>query len=495
MIDMKNIVKILSLATFVFFISSCEMDLVPTTAIELEKGFKTYDDAEKFANGMHSKVRALHYGIFSYTSEVQGDMFNAAVDYGNRNGSPHRLDGSFTTSDYNLRDVWQPTYNALMNINAFLANIENVTPEDSDEADNIDIFKGWAYFYRAYCYHELVRRYAPDYEPATANDELGVPLILKFDITEKPARASIQAVYDQILVDLDSAESKLTPIAGVIASNTPTIDAVKALQSRVNFYMHNYEEAAILALELINSTTYELANDNTKMQAEFVNDNGKESIMQMYANLTEWGGNANTIYLNYVNTASRYTPDFVPTKTCINMYEAADLRRTNWFEELPVRFSTGDSVLVLFKKYPGNPALFTPPTRNYRHQVKLFRIAEMYLIAAEALVNQTTPDAAGALSALNALQAARGTTLSVAATMDEIKKEWAKETIGEGFRIDCLRRWKDGFVNRVPQSKTFVNIGTGFNEITVTSSTAKLTWAIPQTDIDVNPNLFQNTGW
>jgi hypothetical protein len=502
---MKKIVKFLGLASFFLTFFSCEMDLVPTTAIELEQGFKTYADAVKFANGMHAKVRNIQYGIFSYTTEVQGDMFNASVDYGNRNGSPHRLDVSFTTSDYNLRDVWRPSYNAIMNINNFIVNIDKITTSTPTEAANVTKFKGWAHFYRAFCYHELVRRYAKDYEPATAATELGVPLILTFSVTEKPLRATIQKVYDQIEADLALANTYLAATPGVVRSETPTIDAVLALSARVKLYSHKYAEAASIAQTLISSTTYGLSNSPAQMTAEFLNDAGNESIVQMFASLTETGVNeynlnalvANNIYLNFVNANTRYQADFIPTLTCINMYDATDLRRTNWFETLPVQYSTGQDNLVLFTKYFGNPALYTAPTRNYVHKVKMFRIAEMYLIRAEALLNQPAPNAADALIALNALQTARGATLSATATMAEVKKEWAKETIGEGFRIDCLRRWKDGFSGRIPQIQLHVSSSSSpvFQNIVVTANEPKLTWAIPQTDMDVNPNLVQNGGW
>jgi len=493
-IIMKNFLKIFWVFSFSLTLASCELDLLPTTAIELEDGFKTYADADKFAVGMHSKFRALQYNIFSFTAEVQGDMFNASPDYGNRNGSPHRLDGTFTTSDYSLRDVWRPTYNAILNINNFLANIDKITGKDQAEIDNLDKFKGYAYFYRAFCYHELVRRFAKDYNAATASSDLAVPIVLSANISEKPARATMADVYKLIESDLTEATKFMAKVTGVVRSETPTLDAVNALNARVKFYMKKYTEAATLAQQVISTNKYTLANTAAAMTAEFVNDNGTESIMQMYASLSEVV-NANSIYQGFVAATNVYVPDFIPTQACISMYDAADLRAANWFKALSCKFSTGNVTLTLLNKYSGNPALFTAPTRTYAHKPKIFRIAEMYLIRAEALLNQAAPDPAGALTALNAIRTSRGAVLATAATMVEIKKEWARETIGEGFRIDCLKRWKDGFVDRVPQNLLHITAGNGFNIITVTSDTKKLVWAIPQTDIDVNPNLVQNEGW
>ncbi len=496
---MKKIVKLIGLFSLVFVFFSCEMDLVPTDAIELADGFKTFEDAGNFANGLNSKFRRIHYGFFSYTTEVQGDMFNAGPDFGNRNGSPHRLDASFTPADYNLRDVWRPTYNLIMETNNFLANIALIDVEDENKA-KVNEFKGNAHFYRAFAYHELVRRFAKSYDPATAETDLGVPLVLVYSVIGKPARATVAEVYAQIEFDIEKAAEFLSSKSGKVRSTVPTIDAVNALDARVKFYMHKYAEAATIANNLITSGKYTLATDDAEMTKEFVEDNGTESIMQMGATLTEWGGSANDIYLNYVNATSRYRPDFIPTQTCIDMYDATDIRRTNWFIEFPVKFSVGETDLTLFAKYPGNPDLFTAPSRNYRHKVKVFRIAEMYLIRAEALLSQPAPNAGDALVALNELQTARKATLSTVANMDEVKKEWAKETIGEGFRVDCLRRWKDGFSGRAPQDIDYVQVApkSDYIEIVVNPNNdkwPKLTWAMPQSDISVNANLVQNPGW
>lgn len=497
---MKKLLKLFSLVSIALFISSCDLNLVPIDAIELEDGFRTYQDAERFANGLHSRVRGLHHGVFSQTSELQGDMFNAAAEFGNRGGSVHRLDASLTTSEYNFRDVWKPTYKAIMNINSFIDNVDHVEIDVQHETAQralLNKYKGWAYFYRAYTYHELVRRFAKDYDQSTAATDLGVPLMLHLDVETKPARATLKATYEQILKDLDQADEFLKDVKGVVGAETPTRDAAKALRTRVYFYMGNYGEAATLAKELISSGTYTLASSESTMEAEYVYDSGKETIMQFYADIAEHGGNHNDIYLGYQVATKTYKPDFIPTQATIDMYETDDLRFQFWFKEYPVKFTLTDT-LYLFNKYYGNPDLNSSPSRpNYRHKVKPFAIAEMYLIAAEAYLQQSSPNASEALLALNDLQTARNATPSPSATMDEVKKEWAKETIGLGVRIDCLKRWGDGYSGRPAQNVDFItnNPPSNYTEKVVLPTEPKLVWAIPQIDMDINPNLIQNEGW
>ena len=154
----------------------------------------------------------------------------------------------------------------------------------------------------------------------------------------------------------------------------------------------------------------------------------------------------------------------------------------------------------MVNKFPGNPALFTSATTNYEQAPKLFRLAEMYLILAEAQFH-TTPGAA--LTTISDLEVARGldpisgTGLAGDALLQEIKDERFRELAFEGFRLDDLKRWHEGFKRRDPQNIDIINVGADFDKKSVDADDDKFTWGIPQNDITVNPNLKgqQNPGW
>lgn len=500
---MKYIRKITLLSAVVVSLLSCNQDLVPTNSIAKDQAFQNYVDAEKFANGMNSYFRSIHYGLMAYTGEVQTDMYNASTDYGNRNGGPHKMDASFTSSDYNLRDYWRACYKAIMSYNNYLENCDKIVGQNDKEIADLKVLKGYAHFYRAATYHMLIKNYAKSYDASTAASDLGVPLIDKFDIALKPARATVAEVYKFINDDIAAAKANLAGVTGAIRSETPTIDAVTALDARVKLFMKDWVGAAAAAGSLIATNKYKLTMNEADMTAEWVNDNGSEDIMQMYASLTEYGtilagsGSGSTrmamdIYLGWSNGASLYTPDFIPTKTCVDNYEEGDLRLKSWFLNAPVQLGGVKTNVFLLNKYPGNPVLFTAPTRNYAQKAKVFRIAEMYLTQAEALVNSGNADQAKTV--LNALQNARQAT-PTEATVETVRNEWAKETIGEGFRLDCMRRWGIGFTNRVPQNELIVQNSQGFTKITVPANDFHFVWAIPNSEVNTNPNLVQNPGW
>ena len=489
---MKKIFKSVLVAALALFVASCELDLTPSTSISQDDAFKSISDAAKFDNGLAHRYRTCFYGIFSYTNEVQSEYFNASADFGNRNGQPHRSDNNFTADEYNMRDIWQYSYLLVVNVNNLLTNIDKIeiAAEDQEEAN---IYKGNAHFYRASIMHELVRRYAPMYNPSTAASDEGVPVITEIDLDLKPARNTVAEVYTQIASDIAAAKQLLANVAGKAGSIKPTIDAVKALEARVALYKQDWSTAASISAELINSGKYALATSVEEMENEWVNDSGAETMLQLYSDLAEIGGtNQNDIYLGYSTSIKKYGPDFIPTKTTVEWYEESDLRGQVWFKELPVYLSSTDYNLVLFTKYWGNPEHETAPGRNYNHCPKIFRLGEIYLINAEA--NAMAGNADAAKTSLNALQAARGASLTEG-TMDAIKAEWKKEMIGEGYIVDMYKRWNEGFSGRIPQIENTVQVGESFTGKVCEPGFKKFVWAIPDEERKVNDNLTQNPGW
>ena len=489
---MKNIFKTTLVAAMALLVASCELDLTPSTSISQSDAFQSIDDAAKFDNGLAHRYRTCFYGIFSYTNEVQSEYFNASVDFGNRNGQPHRSDENFTADEYNMRDIWQYSYLLVVNINNLLENIDKLELS-ADEQAEANIYKGNAHFYRASIMHELVRRYAPMYNPSSASSDLGVPVITSIDLGLKPARNTVAEVYTQIASDIAAAKQLLAGVEGEAGAIKPTIDAVKALEARVALYKQDWATAASISAELINSGKYALAATAEDMEAEWVNDSGAECMLQLYTDLAETSGTqANDVFLGYSTKIFKYAPDFIPTQTTIDWYEESDLRGQVWFKELPVYLSSTDYTLKLFTKYWGNPEYETAPNRAYMQRPKIFRLGEMYLINAEA--NAMKGDAAAAKEALNALQAARGASLTEG-TMDAIKAEWKKEIIGEGYIVDCYKRWNEGYSGRIPQNINTVQQGPSFNEKECPAGFQKFVWAIPDEERKVNDNLVQNPGW
>jgi len=503
---MKNILKILSLTAVIALTSvSCELNRYPYSAIEQSHSFVTLRDAGSFNTGLYVSFRSAIYGLYMFSTDVQADLLNATLDYGNRNGFPHKWT-PLLADDYTIRDTWRYQYAAISNINNLLNNAGQIPIASPAEQATMDKYLGEAYLMRAYFYHQLVLRFAKDYEPATAATDPGVPIVLTYDLFFKPLRSTVEQVYQQILADIGKAETLLAASPGAQNSPKITIDCVTALKARVYLCMHNWTATVTAANSLITSGTYPLITVAATFKSMWSADgtpvgSGAETILQLAASQPSELGNANSIYLGYNATSTKYTPDFVPEQWVIDMYGAGDIRKAAYLEQKAVYvMGTNYPNFWCINKYPGNPALFTGASTNYQHKPKVFRVAEMYLISAEAAA-QTPATEANALTTLNLLRTARGATVLVGLTgtalMDAVKSERIRELLCEGTRIDDLKRWKMGFARSAPQNILLLITGPDFDQKVVAAGDDKFVWAIPANDMTTNPSLIgqQNPGW
>ena len=497
-------------------IASCDLNLVPSTSIVYEEGkplFLSKRDIAEFQNGVIATYRGLHYGSSWQTVEVMTECFNASIDFGNNYGFVHRLGSGFLASDDYTTGIWAGHYGAIKNYNIAIEQCDLV--EDEALKADANVLKGIALFCRASSYLTLARHFSADYEPATAATELAVPLILVYDQLEKPVRATLQEVYDQIIADLDEAEALLSEagtinlngtavnLAGAPKSLAPTVDAVKALKARYFLDVHEYELAAESAMDVIDSEAgYALSSSLEEMNKEFMTDEGNESIIRLYATKSE-GAVGCTIYTSVQSTDAEgkfFQPMFIPSQTLVNAYENSDLRKQVWFpvDMYPVKVQgTLYNGITMFTKYIGNPTLQQGNNEDGAHFCKPLMIAEMYLIAAEAYAQSGNEGDAAAI--IGELRAARKAGDMTGDVMDVIKGEWLRETVGDGQRINCIKRWGDGLPAR-PAQKAAENIvmntpASDYTARELAADSHTLVWPIPSYEIKISPALIQNPGY
>ena len=533
--------KLLSLLAGVSLMAftSCDLEEMPTTDI----GFDNNEEAvingtniQQFENGLYSAFRATQYGVYSLVPDLICDGFNETVNSGNFYGPVHRTDASFTASDQDVESIWSGYYGYMVDYNNLINDgyvKEQKAAFMADDADfaSVDAYAiralGVAHFFRAYTYMQLARLFAKDYEPSTAATDLCVPLVLKYDQEEKPARATVQQVYDQIKKDLDAADTYFNRLydatmelnsAGTLTQslydcyttlfNTQAgspyvnVNTVYALYARYYLDTHDYPMAAQYAMFVVGSGSYALSDEET-MAKEYTYDQGTEPIFQMSASLAENGSGTNSAYINgssypYVPEGFYLAPYYMPSGKLLALYESTDLRLAQWFNDTHV-FRYGSSLatdIPIFVKYYGDPnaGLNNSIVPNGRQHVKPFMIGEMYLILAEASLQANDPTTAA--QALNELQTKRGAT-PTAATMENIQNEWFKETVGEGLRYSCMKRWHIGFSGRpaVYPGAGIVPEGTSNTQKEMPADDDHWLLPIPAYERQLNDNLEQNPGY
>lgn len=492
MYKIKNIVFTVALLGL-FLLASCDLEKDPYNVLPEKYAWKEYKDAEYFRKGAYISFRTIQGGSFVYSWDVQSDLFNATTGYGNRKGMLHSW--QFSNSDVDLTNFWNYHYANIKDANYILDNIDKAFALAGDEKqlDSLRQIKGEMYLMRAMDYHALALRFAKDYEPSTASSDLGLPISTHFNISDRPSRSSLQETYKYIKANIDSARINMK-IVGGSTSGLLTKDAIDAFEARVNLYMHNYTEAVESAKKIIENPRYALVNTKAAFTAMWLNDRASEIIFQPIRNRSELGGEISG-YLALNTGSNNFQPDYVPSKWVLDLYDDEnDFRTSVYFinDDVTSKDETVSDVFLL-NKYPGNPALISKNTEYY-NMFKALRSAEAYLIAAEA--SYMAGNETDARTYLNMLREAREAytypeTLTGTDLFNEIKDEWTREFIGEGKRMDDLRRWHLGFNRHDPQNPRII-ANTSDVSLTVEASNMRFVWEIPSNDLSSNPNLVPN---
>ncbi len=468
--------------------TSCELDQFPETSLTTETSWSQVSDADNYNTGLLSNLRAVAGGTHAYVSEVQSDLFNARRGTAEQN-QVHQW--TFTTSQFDGDDVWMDNYNLISNANNIINNIDKIVVDpESEDAVTLRHYKGTAYFARAFAYANMVVRYCKEYDPATAAATLGLPIVNTVDVNAKPSRSSLEATYVQIKGDIKEARTMLAD-APADDYAVPNIDAVNALDARVCLYMKDYQNAINLSSALM--AKYPLISDADEFADMWQNDEGSEIIYQPLQTIDERTNPYSTIFIMFDAAANAYNPYYLPSQDLLNLYEENDIRGYAYFAQVPV--SANDMVDengVIFAKFPGNPALKKQQTDFY-NMTKVFRSAELYLIAAEASFRLNGTDG-GYLNALRTKRGASAVNATGEVLWSQIKNEWIREMVGEGFRLDCLKRWHEGFSRMAPQplpGEMFISTS-GYLDLTVGADNEKFVWEIPAQDLQANKNLVRN---
>lgn len=299
----KYILKTLLCSALVApLLTSCEFDQYPETSLPVEGSWEQVSDAANYNTGLLAVLRSVTGGNHRVVSEVQSDLFNARMGTADYNQT-HQW--TFTTSQFDGDVVWSGNYNLVANANNIINNIDNIAVEaGSDDEAALKYYKGVAYFARAYAYTNMVVRYCKDYDPATAANELGLPIIETVDVNKKPSRSSLATTYAFIKEDIRQAKLLLTDGSDVDFT-APNANALEALGARVSLYMHDWDNAIACASDLISK--YPLAQTEDEFADMWLNDNGSEIIYQPLQTIDE-RVNGYSAFISYSTALSAYSP-------------------------------------------------------------------------------------------------------------------------------------------------------------------------------------------
>ena len=490
-------------------LSSCVndwLDVTPSDGTDADAALTSSSDLAAARTGMYKALKGNsslvdYYGqqFFVYGDVHAGDDYQ----YNNLGGSNrasfyydmnYQTASEFTSSTSSSNVAWKSPYIVIGRANRIIAAAEGGALSDAAEAKaTIDQYAAEAKVLRALAHFDLVRIYGKPYTE-DQGASLGVPLVTEvLESNAKPARSTVAEVYTQVVKDLTEAISS-NALATETEPGYVSVWGAKAILSRVYLNMGDYANALSVAEDIIKNSGAALWTRDQYFKAwDASTPNESEFLFRLNV-----AGSTDSNDLNGIGNLQQREgyKEMVATKKFVDMLtsDPEDVRNEMFLPATAAKevatYGTNKVYLNKLRGQGGN-------LRNVTI-VPIIRLSEVYLTAAECAFRNN--DKTKAVEYLNDLVKNRTTTVASLATVDNITLERIlierrKELIGEGQRyFDALRN--NETITRYTSEadkgwhKTLSKDAQSFDR-----DYFKAIAAIPQAEINANPNIKQNTGY
>ncbi|MEI9910067.1 MAG: RagB/SusD family nutrient uptake outer membrane protein [Bacteroidota bacterium] len=436
-------------------LSGCDkkLNLKNPQAIDAADAFSTSDKVKKVlvANYAALGAGALFGGNVLWMSELMAS--GGDLNWVGTFPEPRQIwSKTILVSNSNVAGTYSQAYRVIFNANNIIANAGVVVAADKPKVI------AEAKFQRALVYFELIKFYGEKpYFAGSAATLKGVPLITApgpsapQDGYYKLPRATVEAVYQQIIADLIAAETDLPAKNGFYANKASASLAL----ARVYLQQDKFVEARDAANRCITTATANGFSLVTTYAGAFNNSaNTTEDLFAMQ--VTDQAGTNSCFTFFSTDTYGARDGDIEVTDAHYNKYSATDVRRTLFFLEAG--------------------AWRCGKWRDIYKNVKVMRLAEAYLTRAECnqrlgTIIGATPDAD-----VNRTRSRAGLLPLVGVTLQQILDERELELAFEGQGIWDAKRLR------------LTVDGKPWND-------DKMTFPIPLRERNVDPNLDQNPGY
>ncbi|CAA9194274.1 SusD-like protein P2 [Flavobacterium bizetiae] len=490
---MKKIIITIILSAGLF--ASCtDLEVTPTSFVTEDKYFKTQDDAVASVTAVYASLsldpgeQSLFGRNLYFLTDMASDYAAAGVSATN---PQVRALSSLThdaTSD-RVQVAWRQIYNGINRANVSIDNIPKVTGNETVKTRLINEAK----FIRGLLYFQAVRLWG------------GVPIVLHEPTSIqleslKSRRESVDAVYTQIISDLNAAEA-LPATYPASDAGRATSGAAKAILAKVYLTRKDYPNAILKAREVINGGYgYGLFESFQDIFTK-TKKNGKEHIfsVQFEPNQAGNGSSGSTFQsTSFIGFTATEPADIISDVALFyDIYAPGDTRRdVSYAKQLPIPGTANIYTFPkpIFKKYIDFTNLATPG--NVAINFPIIRYADILLSLAEAINEQgtPTPEAYELINQVRRRAFAKPITtpdpsvdlsgLTQATFRAAIQEERKKEFVQEGQRWFDLVRWG--------------TLVTEVKKVTAKNSVSERNnlYPIPQSERSIDPvGLPQNPGY
>lgn len=358
----------------------------------------------------------------------------------------------------NLDRLWSQPYTYVNHCNSVIAGVEASTLSSQVKTQLIAEAK----FVRAFCYFYLVNTFNK------------VPLIKDTDVFKNNLlpQSTKQEIYDFITQDLIDAVAGLSDVYQGTERVRPNKKAAQALLARVYLYTQKWELAESTASLVIADNRYKIPTD---LNSVFLRTS-EEAIWQLQTVNTSTAGVNTWEGFSIIPATSTAVVYYRLYDVTADKYEVGDKRKTNWLKT----YTTGGVTYYYPTKYKNRTAT---PVTEYN---TVLRLAEQYLIRAEARANQNNPTKL--VQAVEDLNVIRGR-----ADIPELSNSLAKPdvllAIEKERHLELLGEWGHRWLDLIRTNRAVpvlsVTKANGFNA-------ADQFIPISETILNTNPNLKQN---
>jgi hypothetical protein len=476
----KVFLNIICIATLMLSSTGCGEDLLdksPYGALSEATFYKTEADAILAVNSAYDQLQnGFVYSTFGLM--IKNIWSDDAEKGGGGPGDTAELEeyNSFQIllSNWMISASWNACYTGIFRANKAIEKIEELDVSLKNR------LLGEAKFLRALFYFNLVTQFN------------GVPLVATTTNTvelKTISRSSEQEIWAFIEKDLQDAISVLPPSYSASDLGRATKGSAQGLLGRVYLFTKEWQKAADMYSEVINSGTYSLQDDFAENFLEKEGDNLPESVFEVQ--FAKGTGSTDNSFEYHGWVRPRDVPAItwggngfsIPTQSLTDAFEPNDLRRkaTVLVDGDEVFGSTYSSTWSPTghnaRKYIWGPeVIHQEADANF----KVIRYSEVLLGYAEAVFNGATGKAnISGLQAFNQVRKRAGLSDIPALTFNAIVQERRVEFALEGMRFFDVIRW--GIAKEVFGDNFEVN----HDEY----------MPIPLNEILMNPNLVQNPGY
>ena len=454
-----------------------------------ELALSTFEGIDGATAGNYRAVISWYGASFPLTFDVMcGNGMVGPVNTGRMRQEP-----AWNYTSTSTMGLWSSAYSAILGCNKALTAIdEGKFSRDGVSDEQINNIKAENLFLRALAYFDLVRVYAQPYGYIKANgitgvEAMGVPIVLKDDLSARPSRNTVAEVYENLIIpDLVEAERLMSDsyvragVKDVVATVTKPV--IQALMARVYLHHEDWQLAADYATKVIKNGRFRLLSGDRFVSmwdgsVDVAPQSGSEIIFEVYVSQSDGSRSDLGDYLTAPEVAGGAGyGDVRVSNDLIDLYDATDVRLTGLTKtnsKYPgYRWST---------KFPGKNGLLA------YNNVPILRISEMYLIRSEAIYRGATVSGVTAIDDLNRVATNRNAEAYATVTLDNLFEESRKEFLFEGHVFFDMKRLQ----------KSLVRTDYDLDPLTKNIDFPSYRWAlpIPENDILYNDNMDQNPGY